>query len=383
MADSHSILVVADLHIDVGRWGVHNDPWATGRAVWRMACDTAIERHPAAFVLAGDIFHTGRPLPEAIQLVNDGINRVRQAGVPVVIVGGNHELAGWPRGHRHVLQLWQNVPGVHVALEPQWIQVEGANIAAVPWPARARMLELFGRLPPGEMEMATSNWIVEQIDQLANSAPADPGVFVGHAMVMGTFLTGSERALAPHPLGARHGPSVPPAGFSGPWDIGILGHVHRHQRVGQDLYYAGSPWTIDFDDADVNHGPLWVQRDSWGTSGIEQLPAPDRRLVDIEVEPDQFPPEQDLEGAIVKITAPDASADRQIALQQWVQERGGQVVRIVTPISKITRAELHPIQVSVSPLEAIRQWVEAQDVDQDRSRRLLRIAEELVGGSSV
>lgn len=58
---------------------------------WQQVIDRILADKPDAVVHAGDLFHTPRPSNRAIRIALAGIQAISQAGIPVVIVAGNHE----------------------------------------------------------------------------------------------------------------------------------------------------------------------------------------------------------------------------------------------------------------------------------------------------
>ena len=58
---------------------------------WTLAIDRMIALAPDLVLHAGDLFHTPRPSNRAIRVAMEGIQRISAAGIPVVLISGNHE----------------------------------------------------------------------------------------------------------------------------------------------------------------------------------------------------------------------------------------------------------------------------------------------------
>lgn len=388
-----SVLVIADLHLDVGRWdsGPYDtrQVWGTSRAALDFAVQAAIERKDQldAVVFAGDVFHTGRPWPEAIKVLYDALARLSAAGIVAVMVTGNHEMAGWPAQHRHIYQLFEQPGKVAVVLQPEMVRLpSGAVLSCLPWVSRHFVLQLVQQrgepLGPGGLPAATSQYLAQQVADMAEQPDATRSLLVGHAMLAGATLAGSELTVAP--FAARFGPVLTPDELSGPWDLRIMGHVHRHQRVADGLYYAGTPWTIDFEDAGVPHGPLLV---TWGgppeqSYTLEQLAGPDRQLVQLQIEPGgAMPADANLRGAIVRLTMPDSTSAQQEAARQAVAGLGARLVDLRAPMAEQRRTALRPIAVDAGPEAALREWAIMQHLSAAEQTELLQLAERLAGTS--
>jgi hypothetical protein len=377
------IVVLADLHLDVARWstpGADGSPWSTAREAWEHICETAVQLRPEAVAMAGDTFHNGHPTPEAIQTIDDGVNRLLAAGIEVLFVDGNHEMAGWPRGYRNVLQIWQDLPGVHVALLPRWVTLRsGLALAALPWPPRSLIIEQAGHLPPEQLAEATAGWVADQAAALAETAPAGPSLLIGHAQLAGSIMPGSEQVVAPSSLWAGRGQwAVTPGQLAGPWSEVLLGHIHRPQTPASNMQYVGSPWTIDFTDAEDPHGCLVVSIDSWGSTQVRRQEGPDRHLVVLQVAQDAEIPEQDLAGTLVRLVMPGATPASQAVASRAVESMGGRVVNVMVPVAPRPHQLLRPISPEASPLQALQEWAAAQGLGDTERQAMLQAAQELL-----
>lgn len=58
---------------------------------WDRVVECILASAPDVVVHAGDLFHTPRPSNRALHVAMDGIQQISQAGIPFVLVAGNHE----------------------------------------------------------------------------------------------------------------------------------------------------------------------------------------------------------------------------------------------------------------------------------------------------
>ena len=79
------VAVLADCHVD---HGVHQR-WAS--TAWKRATTDIANETFDVCVVAGDLFHTGKPVSEAVMVCVDGLKTMTAAGVQVLVVAGNHE----------------------------------------------------------------------------------------------------------------------------------------------------------------------------------------------------------------------------------------------------------------------------------------------------
>ena len=177
------------------------------------AFDVAIQERVDLVLHSGDLFDSVRPTNRAIGHVLAQAKRLHEAGIPLVVISGNHE-APRLRETGAVLRLLDFMPGVHAVYKGQTevIRIKDLAVHAVPHAASSEALleELRGVRPD-----PTARW---------NVATLHAGV-VG----VGDFRTGEfhEQVVPQNEL---------PAGM----DYTALGHYHRCTEVAPKVWYAGS-----------------------------------------------------------------------------------------------------------------------------------------------
>lgn len=189
-------------------------------AVWHRAIDIAIERGAGAVIHAGDLFDSARPSPRAIAEAIDGFAKLRDAGIPVIAIAGNHSTPRFRSGGS-VFEILERF-GVQAAWrEPQSFRVEDVAFHAVPHEADAGQLR-------------------DDISALTPDATAAANVLMLHAGLDGVAASG---------YGEVNAISVDAEVLvRAPFDYIAMGHLHRFQAPQVNAIYPGSLERLDFGD---------------------------------------------------------------------------------------------------------------------------------------
>lgn len=221
---------------------------------------------PDAVLIAGDVYDRAVPPPEAVALLDDVLARiVVEAGVPVVMIAGNHDSAQRLDFGARLL----SARGLHVAgrtgPEPACVTLHDAHgevrIYALPYAEPAVVRDALGvDLSSHEAALGA------QLDAIRASHPAGVrAVAVGHAFVVGGAVSESERPLSVGGSGA-----VAAELFHG-FDFVALGHLHRPQTIGGRVHYSGSLLKYSLSEADHLKTVSLIDMDEKGAVRIEQI----------------------------------------------------------------------------------------------------------------
>jgi exonuclease SbcD len=324
-----TILHFADAHIDMANYGRHDPESGLPMRVidflksLDMIVDTAIEEKVDLVLFAGDAYKDRNPAPTFQREWGRRIIRLSKAGIPTVLLVGNHDLSP-ALGRAHAIEEFNTleVPHVYVVSQPTFLMpgdIDGVpvQIMALPWISRSGLLAHLGLRPaatqPGQVYEELELRLTELVDTWFEEIDPDlPVILTAHASVQGAKY-GAERTVM---LG---GDLVLPGSLvrDPRLDYVALGHIHKPQNLNQDAHppviYPGSIERVDFgevtDDkffvvANVERGKTDVE---WRQlTGIR--PFVDRSLVleskdDIEHRlHDALPPQDQLAGAIVRLT---------------------------------------------------------------------------------
>lgn len=221
---------------------------------------------PDAVLIAGDVYDRAVPPPEAVALLDDVLARiVVEAGVPVVMIAGNHDSAQRLDFGARLL----SARGLHVAgrtgPEPTCVTLHDAHgevrIYALPYAEPAVVRDALGvDLSSHEAALGA------QLDAIRASHPAGVrAVAVGHAFVVGGAVSESERPLSVGGSGAVA------AGLFHGFDFVALGHLHRPQTIDGRVHYSGSLLKYSLSEADHLKTVSLVELDEKGAVRIEPI----------------------------------------------------------------------------------------------------------------
>lgn len=194
---------------------------------FNQAIDKAIELRPDAVIHSGDLFDGYHPSSAAMTVCVDGIARLRDAGIPLVMIAGNHET---PRvtTAEHVFALLERFDQtglVHaVYAEPRRIRIGATSILCVPH--------------------VNDGAFVRDVLQNAEADPdADFNVLVAHV--------GLDNLP---PVGSAEAGSLIVSGetmeSADEFDYVALGHLHAFDDVRDNLAYSGSLERLSFAEAE-------------------------------------------------------------------------------------------------------------------------------------
>ena len=308
------LLHCADIHLGYETHG-RLDP-ATGlnsrlldfRRSFDVMVARAIDEGIDAFVFAGDAYRTADPTPTQQKLFAEALRPLAEAGIPVLMVVGNHDHPV-SFGKASSVDIFGVLgDGVKVYRTPTRDTVETRSgplrVIAMPWPIRSLILskdEHRGK-SPHEIRAFIEERYADFIRSAAEEARRDfadiPVVMVGHFSVQGAELSGSERAslIAHEPkwsVGQLAQPGI---------DYVALGHIHRYQDRNREAYergdgppvvYSSSIERISFKEHDADKGFVLVDiepQDGGGKATRYTFVAtPARRFVPIEADLTEAP----------------------------------------------------------------------------------------------
>ncbi|MGC9334124.1 MAG: metallophosphoesterase family protein [Anaerolineae bacterium] len=258
--DSIRVLHFADLHIGMENYG-RLDP-ATGlngrvmdflRRLTEVV-DYALGNEVDLVLFAGDAYKNRDPNSTYRREFARRIKRLADAGIPVVLLVGNHDLPAQER-RASSIEIFRtlDVPNIVVAGHDRLHRIETRRggpiqVAAVPYPVRQRLLahEEYKDRTIAELDQLVQELVADNIRALAAQVdPELPAVLLGHFSVSEAKL-GSERTVM---LGRDV--VVLKSVLADPiWDYVALGHIHRHQELNggrhPPIVYGGSLERIDF-----------------------------------------------------------------------------------------------------------------------------------------
>ncbi len=407
-----NVLHLADIHIGMENYGRLDSASGLNSRVLdflrRMAeaIDLALEREVDVCIFAGDAYKNQRPNPTLQREFARRIKRLSDAGVPTVLLMGNHDMSTADRAASSIdIFHTLDVPNIFVANRDKLIRLtcrrgQPLQIAAVPYPHRNRLLadDRYRKMNIHELDHALSELLAESINALAEEAgqqPDVPTIFTGHFSVGGA-TTGSEQSIM---LGRDV--LVFKSVLANPaWDYVALGHIHKHQSLNKEghppIVYAGSLERIDFGEEKEPKGFVMAQVEK-GKATWEFVQVKSRKFTTIKIDVrDMDAPmtaildkidEFFVDGAVVRVIV-DAKEEQDPLIEdrliQQALKTAGYVAGIKHNIERSYRRRLNVSNIEeLSPLEALALYFEAKGVDAGRKEKLLACAEKLISEQTI
>ena len=292
------IVHFSDVHIGVENYG-RIDP-ATGLsarlgdflATFDEVVDYAIAERADLALFTGDAYKSRNPSQTHQREFATRIARLVDAGVPVFMVVGNHDMP-LTSGPATALEIFDTlgVRMVHVGerLGAQVVDTPAGplQIVSVPWVRRSHFLAAEERsgLNIDEINSLIQERMTAAVRALADRLdPSIPAVLAAHVTVSSAVVGGSTRD------GVRHGSErsmmlgrdhvLLRSSLARPqFDYVALGHIHKHQVVGEHprMVYAGSLERVDFGEEGDDKGFCVVELDTACRRGRASSPSCSRR----------------------------------------------------------------------------------------------------------
>jgi exonuclease SbcD len=250
----------------------------------------AVDRRVDAVLVAGDVFDSPAPPPEAEKLVYDFLARLLPERIACVVIAGNHDhpkrlgaLASLLEGLRIHVRPEVRPPGEGgVVRVPSRDGREEAAVAVLPFVPERRIVDACTVMDAEHKWYEAYAGRIEQIlEALARSLPATTvNVILAHLLVDGARVGTGERELHLGPVYGVNPQQLP----SSVQYIG-LGHLHRPQEVlaPARTLYAGSLVELDFGEREQEKRVVVLEARPGRPVSIESVPlTAGRRLRTVE-----------------------------------------------------------------------------------------------------
>ena len=228
------------------------------RAVLGQIIGHAREHDVDAVLIAGDLYDTAAPSPDAQQLVVQALLALRDTGAKVIAIAGNHDNAATFDAYRPLMDAVDITLAGRVRSAGKGGVVsfdarstgERVNVAVLPFLSQRYAVKAAQLVAstPAEMSRDYDAMVREVIDALAASfTPGAVNVMMAHLTVVGGAFGGGERQA--QSIFEYH---VPAAAFPADVHYVALGHLHRRQTLPAPapVVYSGSPFAVDFGEQD-------------------------------------------------------------------------------------------------------------------------------------
>lgn len=273
---------------------LHTSDWHVGKvlkgqsraeeqkAVLAGVIEVARREAPDLIIIAGDLYDTAAPTPEATRLVTRALTALRRTGADVVAIGGNHDNGA----ALDALRPWADAAGItlrgSVREDPDEHIIDGTTgggerwqLAALPFLSQryaVRAVEMY-ELTAAEANQTYADHLGRIVARLTEgfTEPNRVHLVTAHLTVVGATTGGGERDA--HTV---LGYAVPATVFPGTAHYVALGHLHRAQRVdgGCPIRYSGSPLAVDFGEQENVPSVTVVEVTATTAAQVREVPIP-------------------------------------------------------------------------------------------------------------
>ena len=282
------ILHLADTHIGYSAYNKLDDNSINQREVdvfnaFAQVIDYAIDSKVNLVLHSGDLFDTVRPSNRAISFAIGQLLRLSNAGIPTVIISGNHETPRL-RETGSVFKVFEHIENLHLAYtgKCQTFEFGDLKVHALPHCADKELFE-------------------EELDAMKPDKKFKFNIAMLHSAVSG---------LAVFRMNEFNELMATDSQLNQDWDYVALGHYHEHVEVGKNIVYAGSTERFGFGQVGQPKGfvLLDLKKKKWKFHEINIRPMLDLRTIDcngtkaddISTKIQKSIEKADLEGAIAR-----------------------------------------------------------------------------------
>lgn len=401
------LLHLADLHIGMENYG-RIDP-ASGLHsrlndyLDRLdeAIDYGLAEGVDMILIAGDIYKNRTPNPTHQREFAKRLRRVRQAGLPVFILIGNHDISP-AAGRAHSIEIFDTlaIEGVIVADRPRLYLVETRagplQIIALPWVTRHNLLTKEELRLASFLEIETM--LLQRIENFLRLTgeqldPDLPTILTIHGTIDGARVGAERQIMLGKDLVLPKSICLLPH-----IDYVAMGHVHKHQVLGEHppIVYPGSIERIDFGEEAEDKGCVLVElehgRVNWR---FHKLAARPFVTIDVDVRNSAQPQarviaaieKHNLRDAIVRVKIEAAPSQvsllRTDEIGRQIEAAGSfQIAAIAIDVERSNRGRLasteRDLLEDLSPRRALELYLRTKNISEERIAALLLAADELL-----
>jgi exonuclease SbcD len=396
------LLHFADLHLGVENYG-RIDP-QTGlfsrltdflRSLDQIV-DHALEQDVDLVIFAGDAYKSRDPSPTYQREFAKRIQRLSAAGVPTVLVVGNHDTPN-VLGRANAVEIFATleVENVVVAKRPATHCLETKSgpiqIVTLPWVTRSILLarEEYKNLNLEEINALILEKIENIItEEIVGLDPAVPAVLAAHGSVFGATY-GSEHSVM---LGQEI--ILPRSMVTNPtFDYVALGHIHKHQVISEEppVVYAGSIERIDFGEEKEDKGFVVAEVEK-GRATYEFVKLAARPFVTVEVEAKGDDPTaevlaaidgHDITEAVVRVIIHTTPDKEPLIQESEIRRRladAFHVAAMIRDVERKTRLRLGTDQAveGMTPRQVLERYLQVKQTPPERAQVLLEYADWII-----
>lgn len=402
------IVHFADTHIGVETYGsMDSASGLSTRVIDELnAMDKVVEfaiNEKADLVLfCGDAYKSREPSQTHQREFARRIRRLSEAAIPTVIVAGNHDLSGYP-GKASSVEIFDtlDIEHIYIASKPGILNIKtnsgDIQVAVFPWLRRNALMTMEGvkDLDLRQLTDCLQDVMSVKLAELADSIdPHRPAVLAAH-LAVAEARAGTEKTMV-----IGNNPVVLLSIIANPvYDYIALGHVHRGQVLCETppVVYSGSLERLDFGDEGQDKGFYVVDIRVDGnkkSTGYEFHRIEARKFLTLEIYlPDEsldptadilqqiMPRADDIRDAVVRLrlSLPEhfSSILREGEIFKAFKEAYN--VSIAKDVRRFSRVRATGwTKETITPLEALKKYLETNNVPIERRKKLLEYGEKLI-----
>ncbi|KQR79730.1 DNA exonuclease SbcCD subunit SbcD [Burkholderia sp. Leaf177] len=355
-------------------------------------------------LIAGDIFDTGAPPSYARELYYALILALRDAGVGLTLLAGNHDSVAVLEESRNLLTALNTAVIPSVQDDPnEQVRVlhtrngePGAIVCAIPFIRPRDVLQSIAGQSAREKQQSLQDAIhahYRALFALAEQKRVELGahlpiIATGHLTTVGASASESVREIY---VGALE--AFPTAAFPAA-DYIALGHIHRPQKVGgfEHIRYCGSPIALSFDEARQQKEMLLVDVSSEGLKSVTAIHVPCfQQLLSVKGSL------KELETAVsaaaskaikgetiwleIVVSADDYLSDLQTRIQKMTENMPVEVLRVRrerASASGALQSQAKETLNELTPDDVFARRLQSETIDEDTRAQLLTMYREVV-----
>jgi len=191
------------------------------------AVDKIIDLRPDFVLHSGDLFHSVRPTNRIVHVGLEQILRLTRKDIPVVIISGNHDTPK-QKGVGSIFKIFTFFPDLYPAFNDRYekIMLKEAAVHAVP-------------------QCADNEVFQAELQKVKVDTEAKFNILLLHGVVAG---------IPEFSMGELSEQEIKKEYFKPEFDYVALGHYHKHHKVGDGVYYAGSTERLSMNELGQEKG---------------------------------------------------------------------------------------------------------------------------------
>ncbi|HEX5598124.1 MAG TPA: exonuclease SbcCD subunit D [Micromonosporaceae bacterium] len=271
---------------------LHTSDWHVGKvlkgqsriaeqvAVLAQVVEIARAEQPDLIIVAGDLYETAAPTPDATRVVTRALSALRATGAQLVAIGGNHDNGA----ALDALRPWAEAAGIMLRgsvrdnaadhlIEGTTADGQRWRLVALPFLSQryaVRAVEMYD-LTAAEATQTYADHLGRLIGRLSEDfdRPGVVNLVTAHLTVVGGRMGGGEREAQ-----SVLGYAVPATIFPTNTHYVALGHLHRAQTVPGPcpIRYSGSPFAVDFGEEENTPSVTIVEVSDRTAAKIREVP---------------------------------------------------------------------------------------------------------------